>query len=97
MELNSSIKEVNIFTGKKYTVIHGEKYDIQKWILDHDLVIRLGVRYGDDGYEYFEYDAEKEKLRPFKVNIEGVEYKVNVKGEGEGQTRSRVSVVIINH
>lgn len=81
LELNSSIKEVNIFTGKKYTVIHGEKYDIQKWILDHDLVIRLGVRYGDDGYEYFEYDAEKEKLRPFKVNIEGVEYKVNVKGE----------------
>lgn len=73
-ELNASIKEINIYTGKQYTVVNGELHKMNKWILDSEKNIRLGVRYTDDGLTYLIKNASTEKWEQFFVNIDGKPY-----------------------
>ena len=74
----ASIKEVNVFTGEKYTVMNGAKYKIDEWITDPYGNVRFGLRYEDNGLSYYKYDKETDKLSPMSIIIDGITYRLKV-------------------
>lgn len=70
----SSIKRVNVFTGEKITVLNGNYHKMNKWYLDSEGSVRLGIRFDDDSFNYFIKNEEAEKWQPFylKINNEDV-------------------------
>ena len=76
--LYATIKEVNIFTGASYFLIHGEKYKINKWITDSNGEVRLGMKFTEKGSTYFKLNKELEKLEPFSVVIDGARYNLDI-------------------
>jgi len=74
LDFHSSIKEVNIFSGQRLVIVDGSKYKINRWILDKNRKIRLGIRFSDTGVDYFEFDQENGKLTPFYIVIDGISY-----------------------
>lgn len=75
----ASIKEVNIFTGKTYTIMNGKKYKMNEWISDAYGNIQFAIQVDDEGgFTYFKYDSEKDKLTPFFIHIDEVSYPLKV-------------------
>ncbi len=79
LEFNASIKEVNIFTGKKYTVINGNLHNMNQWVLDSQGKVRMGLRYTDDGFNYLVRKGETDKWEQCYINIDGKKYPLSVK------------------
>lgn len=75
----SSIKRVNIFTGQKILVIDGKHQKINRWIVDYEGDIRIGIRYNDKGYDYLILNPENDKWEQFhlKLNDEEVPLQIN--------------------
>ncbi len=78
INFHASIKEVNIFTGKKYTVINGSLHDMNRWVLDYFGNVRLGIRFNDDGYTYLVQNKKTEKWEQFYVTLNGRKYPLNI-------------------
>ena len=80
-EGHSYAKKVNIFTGEKETILDGKKLDVNKWITDKKGNVILGVRYGDDHWEYVRENPNTGEWFPVEINIEGKMYRFRVEGE----------------
>ena len=74
----ASIKEVNIFTGSDYYLIHGENYKINKWITDANGKIRLGMKFNKEGTLYYKFNEAEKKIEPFDVKIDGRRHKLDI-------------------
>lgn len=74
----SSIKRVNVFTGQKITVIDGSYYKMNKWILDTDGNVRMGVKFDDDSYNYFTKNEQNQKWEPFQLKMNGEDIPLKV-------------------
>ena len=80
-KLNASLEKVNIFTGKKFTVLSGKRFNINKWITDVNGEVKLAVRIDENGMEFFKFNFEEKKLMPFKVNIGGTFYPIEMNAQ----------------
>jgi len=80
-KMYASLEKVNIFTGKKFTVLSGKRYKINKWITDGNGDVRLGIRIDENGLEFFKFNFEEKKLTPFKVKINGTYYPLKMVAE----------------
>lgn len=78
MDFNATIKEVNIFTGQKYTVINGELHKMNHWVLDFEGNIRLGVRFSETGLTYLIKNPNSDNWNQFYVKIDGRNYPLTI-------------------
>ncbi|GAB5401380.1 MAG: S9 family peptidase [Aureisphaera sp.] len=69
--LYAAIREVNIFTGEQYVLMHPEKYKVNKWITDIEGEPRLAMKFEEKGFTYYKFDEDEKRLTPFYVNIDG--------------------------
>lgn len=77
----ATVKEVNVFTGAEHVKVHGKKYKMNGWFTDARGAVRLGVKAGDHGWEYFEYNGTETKPTPFHVYIDGVPHSLTIKAD----------------
>lgn len=80
-KLYASLEKVNIFTGKKFTVLSGKRYKINKWITDINGEVKLALRIDENGLEFFKFNFEEKKLTPFRVNIGGTFYSIKLEAQ----------------
>lgn len=80
-DMFATIKKVNLFTGQKLMVINGNKHKMNKWIVDANGEVRLGVRYDDDGYTYMIEDKSTNKWEPFYLNLPSGRFLLQIKAQ----------------
>lgn len=67
------IYELNIYTGEKTEIVNGDDYNINKWLVDRNGVVRLGIRTEDGEIKFFTKDNEEEweSKNKLKLDMEG--------------------------
>ena len=65
----STLKRVNIFTGKKVEVISGKYHKINKWFVNSDSEAVIGMRFEDNGFSYLSLNEGSKKWEQLYLNI----------------------------
>ncbi len=76
-DLYSSIKRVNIFTGKKINVLNGKFEKINKWFLNSQMKGKIGMKYVKENIKYV-IKNNQNKWEQFFINYDSVRKPLNV-------------------
>ncbi len=77
----STIKRVNIFTGEKYVVQSGARFEISKWLTDYTGAVKLGIKVDDQVVRYMIQDVTGNRWLPLNVTIEGNTYPLEIQAD----------------
>ena len=74
----ASVKRVNIFTSESYLVLSGLRHKMNQWITDSSGKVRLGVRYDEEGVNYFELGSNSDEWVPLNIRLDNQNYPLKI-------------------